>query len=78
MLLTHVFSWLVLPVFLTRKVLRSGSPELGLDKTSFALDTTAMAVTCAERQLLGRVRLPFGTSILCVATRRPSEEVSDV
>lgn len=70
-LLTHVFSWLVPPVFLTRKLLRSGSPELGLDKTSFALDTTAMALTCAERQLLGRVRLPFGTSILCVAVRRP-------
>jgi dolichyl-phosphate beta-glucosyltransferase len=69
-LLTHVFSWLVLPVFLTRRLLRS-SPELGLDKTSFALDTAAMALTWAERQLLGRVRLPFGTSILGVAVRRP-------
>jgi SAM-dependent methyltransferase len=69
-LLTHVFSWLVPPVYLTRKLLRSGSPELGLDKTSFALDTTAMALTFAERQLLGRVRLPFGTSILCVAVPR--------
>jgi dolichyl-phosphate beta-glucosyltransferase len=70
-LLTHVFSWLVPPVFLTRKLLSSGSPELGLDKTSIALDTTAMALTYAERQLLGRVRLPFGTSILCVAVRLP-------
>ena len=70
-LLSHVFSWLALPVLLTRKLLTSGSPELGLDKTSFALDTAAMALTGAERQLLGRVRLPLGTSVLCVAVRHP-------
>jgi SAM-dependent methyltransferase len=70
-LLTHVFSWLVPPVFLTRKLAGRGSAELGLDKTSFALDTAAMALTALERQLLGRVRLPFGTSVLCVAVRRP-------
>jgi len=69
--LTHVFSWLVPPVFLTRKLAGRGSAELGLDKTSFALATAAMALTGVERQLLGRVRLPFGTSVLCVATRRP-------
>ena len=69
-LLTHVFGWLVPPVLLTRK-LRRGSPELGLDKTSFALATAAMALTGVERQLLGRVGLPFGTSVLCVAIRRP-------
>jgi hypothetical protein len=50
---------------------RSGSPELGLDKTPSTLDTTAMALTCSERQLLGRVRLPFGTSILCGALSPP-------
>jgi dolichyl-phosphate beta-glucosyltransferase len=70
-LLTHVFSWLVPPVFLTRKLVGRGSAELGLDKTSFALATAAMALTGVERQLLGRVRLPFGTSVLCVAIRRP-------
>jgi dolichyl-phosphate beta-glucosyltransferase len=76
-LLTHVFSWLVLPVLLTRKLRRTGSPELGLDRTSFTLDMAAMALTCAERQLLGRVRVPFGTSILCVAVRSTSEEARD-
>jgi SAM-dependent methyltransferase len=76
-LLTHVFSWLVPPVFLTRKLLSVGSPELGLDRTSLTLDMAAMALTCAERQLLGRVRVPFGTSILCVAVRT-SEEARDV
>ena len=70
-LLTHVFSWLVPPVFLTRKLRRRGSPELGLDKTSFGLATAAMALTGVERQLLGRARLPFGTSVVCVAIRRP-------
>jgi dolichyl-phosphate beta-glucosyltransferase len=70
-LLTHVFSWLVPPVFLTRKLVGRGSAELGLDKTSFALDTAAMALTGVERQLLGRVRLPFGTSVLGVAVHRP-------
>ena len=70
-LLTHVFSWLVPPVFLTRKLRSRGSPELGLDKTSFGLDAAAMALTAVERQLLGRVGLPFGTSVLCVAVRRP-------
>jgi hypothetical protein len=30
-----------------------------------------MALTGVERQLLGRVGLPFGTSVLCVAVRRP-------
>jgi dolichyl-phosphate beta-glucosyltransferase len=69
-LLTHVFSWLVPPVFLTRKLVGRGSAELGLDKTSFALATAAMALTALERQLLGHVRLPFGTSVLCVAIRR--------
>jgi dolichyl-phosphate beta-glucosyltransferase len=76
-LLTHVFSWLVPPVFLTRKLLSVGSPELGLDRTSLTLDMAAMALTCAERQLLGRVRVPFGTSILCVAVRT-SEEARDL
>jgi SAM-dependent methyltransferase len=77
-LLAHVFSWLVLPVLVTRKLRRTGSPELGLDRTSFTLDMAAMALTWAERQLLGRVGVPFGTSILCVAVRSTSEGARDV
>jgi dolichyl-phosphate beta-glucosyltransferase len=77
MLVTHVFSWLVPPVFVTRKLRSSGSSELGLDRTSVALDKAAMALTYAERHLLGRVRLPFGTSILCVAVRHPLHRVRD-
>ncbi len=69
-LLTHVFSWLVPPVWLKRKLVSGGSAELGLDQTSFVIDTAALGLTLAERTLLGRATLPFGTSVLCVATRR--------
>jgi len=69
-LLTHVFSWLVPPVWLKRKVVSGRSAELGLDQTSSAIDTMAMGLTLAERTLVGRVALPFGTSLLCVATPR--------
>lgn len=67
--LTHVFSWLVPPVWLKRKVVSSGGAELGLDQTSRAIDGAAMVLTLAERMLVGRLPLPFGTSVLCVANR---------
>ena len=66
-LLSHVFSWLVLPVWLTRRVWASTGPELGLDRSSPTIDLVAMALTLVERSLVGRVTIPFGTSILCVA-----------
>lgn len=69
-LLGHVFSWLVLPVWVTRRVRSGGDAELGLDRTSFAVDRAAMVLTWLERLLLGRVSLPLGTSVLCVARRR--------
>ncbi|HEX5614454.1 MAG TPA: bifunctional glycosyltransferase/class I SAM-dependent methyltransferase [Acidimicrobiia bacterium] len=69
--LTHVFSWLVPPVWFRRKVVSGGSAELGLDQTSWAIDRAAMVLTALERSAIGRASLPFGTSILCVATRRP-------
>jgi dolichyl-phosphate beta-glucosyltransferase len=68
-LLSHVFSWLVPPVWLTRRVVSTDEPELGLERTSAVIDGAAMALTFAERMLLDRVALPFGTSLLCVATR---------
>lgn len=62
-----MFTWLVLPVWVKRRVMSRGSPELGLDQTSPTIDRIAMALTFAERVLLGRVSMPFGTSVLCVA-----------
>jgi SAM-dependent methyltransferase len=69
-LLTHVFSWLVPPVWVTRRLAAGGGAELGLDKTSFGIDLAAMVLTRLERSLLGRLPLPFGTSVLCVARMR--------
>jgi len=66
-LLTHVFSWLVPPVWATRRFSRGGQPELGLDKTSALVDRTAMVLTAIERTAVGRIGLPFGTSVLAVA-----------
>jgi dolichyl-phosphate beta-glucosyltransferase len=68
-ILTHVFSWLIAPVWLKRRATRARGPELGLDQTSPLIDRVAMVLTWFERQLVGRVTLPFGTSILCVAQK---------
>ena len=43
--------------------------ELGLDQTSPLIDRVAMALTLVERQLVGRVTVPVGTSILYVAQK---------
>ena len=69
-LLSHVFSWLVLPVWVTRRMSAGGDAELGLDRTSFVIDRAAMVLTALERSLLRRVSVPLGTSVLCVARRR--------
>jgi dolichyl-phosphate beta-glucosyltransferase len=71
-LMTHVFSWLVPPVWLKRKLASGGDAELGLDQTSPLIDTAAMALTLGERMALGRASLPFGTSVLSVARTRPA------
>lgn len=74
-LLSHVFAWLVPPVWVERRLRRGGEPALGLDRAGFLIDRAAMVLTTVERLLLGRVSVPVGTSLLCVArpTRpRPS------
>lgn len=70
--ITHVFSWLVAPMLMTRRLARGGQAELGLDRTSMVIDRTAMVLTRLERALIGRASVPLGTSLLCVAVR-PSE-----
>jgi dolichyl-phosphate beta-glucosyltransferase len=66
----HVFSWLLLPVWLRRKVTRATSPELGLDARGAFLGRVALVLTAMERAVLRRVALPFGTSVIAVARRR--------
>jgi SAM-dependent methyltransferase len=73
-ILTHVFSWLVAPVWLTRRARGRSGPELGLDRTSPLIDSAAAALTLIERTLVGRVSLPFGTSLLCVAEKRTGSD----
>jgi SAM-dependent methyltransferase len=68
---THVFSWLVVPVFLKRRLSSQGA-ELGLDQTSPLIDLAAMVLTRLERSTIGRASLPVGTSVLCVARRTAS------
>jgi SAM-dependent methyltransferase len=68
-ILTHVFSWLVPPVWLTRRVRRGNGPELGLDRVRASIDAAASVLTFVERAAIGRICLPFGTSVLCVAVK---------
>lgn len=66
-LLTHVFSWLVPPVWFVRRLARPSQAELGLDRRSWPVTIASLALTAVERAAIGRVSLPFGTSVLCVA-----------
>ena len=68
--LGHVFSWLVPPVWWRRRFRAPDQAELGLDVASPAIDVAAMVLTWCERVLLGRLTMPFGTSLLSVAVAR--------
>lgn len=67
LILSHVFSWLVLPVWLRRRMRPGSEPELGLDVTSSLIDAAALILTRLEWAIVARRPLPAGTSILCVA-----------
>jgi hypothetical protein len=67
LMLTHVFSWLLPPTLVLRRLLGRGSVASGHEDSSLAVDRTALVLTCADRSLLARVSLPFGTSVLCIA-----------
>lgn len=69
--MSHVFSWLVAPVWLQRRLTRDPRRQLGLEATSPVIDRTAMVLTALERGVVGRVSLPFGTSILAVMAKAP-------
>jgi len=66
---SHIFSWLVAPVWLKRRLRPGGGPELGLDVVSPSVDRAALLLTRLERAVISRTSLPVGTSILCVAER---------
>lgn len=66
---SHVFSWLVPPVWLQRRLATTADAQLGLDKTSVLLDRAAFVLTRMEQSLIRRVRLPLGTSIVAVGRK---------
>ena len=66
---SHVFSWLVLPVWLRRRTRPSGEPQLGLDVSSSFIDRIAMLLTRIEWFVASHVPLALGTSVLCIAQR---------
>lgn len=71
---SHVFSWLVLPVWLRRRTQPSGEPQLGLDVSSPAIERLSMLLTRLEWLVVSHVSLPFGTSVLCIAARDDNVE----
>jgi ubiquinone/menaquinone biosynthesis C-methylase UbiE len=71
--MSHVFSWLVAPVWLQRRLTRDPRRQLGLEATSPVIDRAAMVLTALEREVVGRVSLPFGTSILAVMAKAPDQ-----
>lgn len=67
--LTHVFTWLVAPVWVRRRMATTTDAQLGLDQTSAFLDRVALVLTRIESVVTRFVPLPFGTSILCLAVK---------
>ncbi|MGI8685588.1 MAG: glycosyltransferase [Acidimicrobiales bacterium] len=67
--LTHVFSWLVAPVWLRRRLATTRDAQLGLDQKSAVLDRLAVVLTKVESAVTLRIPVPLGTSILCLAVK---------
>jgi len=67
--LSHVFSWLVVPVWLQRRLATGREQQLGLDRESPLLDRLAFVLTRLEIAVVRRLPLPLGTSIVCVAVK---------
>ena len=64
----HVFSYLAPPVLVRRRLRTSRAPELGLDVDSPAIDRVATVLHAVEQRVAAVAPLPFGTSIIAVAT----------
>jgi SAM-dependent methyltransferase len=67
--ISHVFSWLTLPVLLRRKAGGAAEGKLGLDVSSPFITWASMILTRIESTVTRWVPLPIGTSVLCVARR---------
>ena len=67
---THIFSWLVPPVWLQRRLVSDRERQLRLEQRSRLIDAAALVLSRLERALTNVVSSPVGTSILCVARKR--------
>jgi dolichyl-phosphate beta-glucosyltransferase len=70
--MSHVFSWLVAPVWLMRRAVPGSEPQLGLSIDSAILDHVTMVLTRLEMFVTSKIPFPLGTSILCVCVRNGS------
>jgi SAM-dependent methyltransferase len=66
---THIFSWLLLPVWLQRRLVSDRERQLGLEQQSLLIDAAALVLSRAERAITNTISLHVGTSILCVARK---------
>jgi SAM-dependent methyltransferase len=66
---THVFSWLVIPVWLTRRRSAGAEAQLGLQQRSPFVSAVGRILTEVEMAVTRVLSLPMGTSIVCVAER---------
>jgi dolichyl-phosphate beta-glucosyltransferase len=65
--ISHVFSWLVLPVWVMRRNTSSSEAKLGLGVSSPLISYLSMFLTRLEAFVTRWISLPLGTSVLCVA-----------
>jgi dolichyl-phosphate beta-glucosyltransferase len=69
--ITHVFSWLLAPVWVKRRLRPGSEAQLGLETGSPLLTRAALVLTTLEQRLIRHINLPVGTSLLCVARADP-------
>ena len=67
---THVFSWLVLPVWLQRRFVSDRERQLGLDQRSPLIDAAALVLSRAERAITNTCRCPSARRF-CASPARP-------
>jgi len=66
---SHVFSWLVPPMWALRRLSSDQGTQLGLGASSPFIDKASSVLTGAEQRVCRQVSLPIGSSIALVAVK---------
>jgi len=66
---SHVFSWLVPPMWALRRLSSDPDRQLGLGANSPLIEKVSSALTSAEQRVYRQVSLPIGSSIALVAVK---------